>query len=152
MKACLYCSKKLTTRSQAKYCNSTCANKARGIDPSKTEYERIRFNGKMMPLHKVIWIKANGAVPSGYIVHHKNGNKLDNRLENLEILTAQQHAEHHNQKWPREKTCVICGIAFVPKPTKRKIAQTCGWNCGRKLAAQKSMAYAFSKLSEGVIE
>lgn len=40
-------------------------------------------------------IRANGKVPNGYVIHHKNHDKEDNRLENLEKMKEGQHIRHH---------------------------------------------------------
>jgi hypothetical protein len=37
---------------------------------------------------------------SNEIVHHKNGNRRDNRLDNLELLTRSEHAKLHSPKGP----------------------------------------------------
>ena len=36
--------------------------------------------------HREIWAKAHGPIPKGWLIHNLNGNKMDNRLENLAAL------------------------------------------------------------------
>jgi len=45
--------------------------------------------------HRYIWERAYGEIPIGYEIHHINGIKDDNRLENLELLTKAEHVQRH---------------------------------------------------------
>jgi hypothetical protein len=44
--------------------------------------------------------------------HHLNGNTLDNREENIEVLSASDHSHHHNafNRWSiKADSCLSCG-------------------------------------------
>ena len=64
--------------------------------------------------HRLVWERANGPIPFGWEVHHKNGDRLDNRLENLELATRIKHKRIHsgceirNGQW--WKPCRCCGV------------------------------------------
>ena len=46
-------------------------------------------------IHLLVYETFVGPVPEGYEVHHKNHNPSDNRLENLELLTKEEHYKKH---------------------------------------------------------
>lgn len=55
-------------------------------------------------------------------VHHRNHNRLDNRIENLELLTAKEHAAHHAAARPPsiiELDCAECGVTFSRRGNQR---------------------------------
>lgn len=69
-------------------------------------------------------------------VHHINEDVTDNRVENLQVLTQEEHQKLHKQKYPITKECVVCGKEFTPHKTKRKRAQTCSKECYLTLMKQ----------------
>lgn len=45
--------------------------------------------------HRVIWEFVKGApLPDGLVINHRNGVKTDNRLANLEAVSAHENAQH----------------------------------------------------------
>jgi len=44
--------------------------------------------------HRLVWIFFNGFIPDDKEINHKNGIKTDNRLENLELVTASENTKH----------------------------------------------------------
>lgn len=46
-------------------------------------------------MHRYVWQKHNGDIPDGMHVHHIDGDKSNNSIGNLELLTASDHSTHH---------------------------------------------------------
>jgi len=75
-----------------------------GIKRNKNGYISVRMpNHPRAPKsgfvaeHTLVWEKYHGPLPEGYVVHHLNGVKSDNRSENLVALPIRIHAQGHKQ-------------------------------------------------------
>jgi hypothetical protein len=45
-------------------------------------------------LHRLVWEAFRGAIPSGLEINHKDGNRNNNRLDNLELVTRSDNMLH----------------------------------------------------------
>ena len=62
----------------------------------ENEYNRFTVDGVRWHEHRYIWTQANGAIPHGMQIHHINGNKKDNNISNLKLVTMQENRSQYD--------------------------------------------------------
>ena len=63
--------------------------------------ERTNTTGNViLGVHRIVWVWYNNFIPNGLVVDHKNKNRADNRLENLQLLTPGENI------W-KDRTCNV---------------------------------------------
>ena len=67
-------------------------------------YVQLTKDGKNWLEHRYVWTQANGEIPKGMHIDHINGNKTDNRLENLQCITRTQNLQRKN--WSKGYTAL----------------------------------------------
>lgn len=78
----------------------------------KDGYIRFRINGRTYSGHRMAWIYMNGH-DSRFLIDHVNGDKSDNRIENLREATSSQNL--HNAKRSARNTSGVKGVSWVPR-------------------------------------
>jgi len=83
---------------QLKYGDPTCVA-WHGWKPNRLLRSKYRHTrgGSESYEHREIWTQANGPIPAGHVVHHADGNSLNNRLENLELMSNSEHTRYHKR-------------------------------------------------------
>ena len=80
-------------------------------------YRAIKVDGRKVDYHRYIMQEHLGRpLKRSEVVHHKNGDKRDNRIENLEVMTLAEHTREHmkgrkqSEKVRQEKSKRMTGV------------------------------------------
>ena len=104
-----------------------------------SRYPVSHSNNKLRHEHKIVIESHLGReLRANETVHHINGNKSDNRIENLFVCSRQQHDKAHGMKtvslyrlhphWV-QKICTKCGSPFYGSPKVVKDRKRCSTSC-----------------------
>ena len=100
----------------------------------KSPYRKAKIHGKSIDEHRHIMELHLGRKLERYeVVHHKNGKKFDNRIENLEVMPMSEHSCLHNQIYPHRLTCPVCGKEFKVSRHRKDRTRVCSEECHRKI-------------------
>jgi hypothetical protein len=68
-------------------------------------------DGKFRYRARVMWEAANGPIPRGRLIHHVNGDPFDDRLENFQMVTVQEHMRIHMLEKDKARRLGAKGLA-----------------------------------------
>jgi len=60
-------------------------------------YFEVGHKGKRYLAHRVIWLLITGADPGEYQIDHKDGNRANNKFENLRLATSSQNLSNRGK-------------------------------------------------------
>ncbi len=94
----------------------------------KDKYISVCIRGERYSLHRLIWAYHYGGVGlEEYDIHHTDGNKENNRVENLIFTMKEEHIRKHTQEYYEGKkpTTNTSGYVGVVKSRGKYVSRVC---------------------------
>lgn len=72
--------------------------KDRKFTPDPKGYYRETSGRRRFYLHRLVWESINGPIPDGHDIHHRDHDRQNNRICNLQCLTGSEHMKLHQSE------------------------------------------------------
>ena len=90
--------------------NRGCAREGSQVGWNSNGYLETRFQGKPYKVHRVVWAIHHGRDPGQFQIDHINGNREDNRINNLRLVTCSQNI--CNTRTRSDNTSGVKGVSW----------------------------------------
>lgn len=87
-----------------------------GSNSSKKSYVKVSINKSMFYAHRIIYIIFNGSIDGDLEIDHINGNGLDNKIENLRLVSRVENLK--NRRRCSINSSGFNGVSFDKKSKK----------------------------------
>lgn len=101
--------------------------------------------------HRVIWVWHNGAIPNGLVVNHKDYNKANNAITNLELMTQKENVEYSrcHQNPPRGERSGKASLTNKQAEAIKTLGSVCGWSPSKIEALTGVRDYNVTRIIKG---
>ena len=104
-----------------------------------TQLNKVRFKN-----HRYIWELFNGPIPEGFQIDHIDGNRSNNRLENLRVVSPSENSR--NKKLQSNNTSGVCKLTH--REDRKCIVIR--WTDENMIRRQKTFGYSRSSYFEAL--
>ena len=73
-------------------------------------YIQVGYKGHVYQVHIVVWEMHNGPVPPGMVIDHDDRNRINNRIDNLNLVTQLQN--NRNKSKSKRNTTGVTGVCW----------------------------------------
>ena len=91
-------------------------------------------------VHRLVWLAWNGPIPDGLVINHKDENKTNNNLDNLELMTRAENLKY-GTRTVRGRKSFKTGKSLKNKYEKAKKGVRTVSEKTRELARQRTLAF-----------
>lgn len=104
--------------------------------------------------HRRVWSEAHGPIPDGFHVHHIDGDRSNNALENLRAVSFAEHRRLHSNYQPDglTKRCGCCGAVLALSDFPRRSDSPSGYKSDcRECYRVRNAAYMRAQRAGGAL-